>query len=152
MPLPRLTPRERRALLLAPLVAPLAHGVGLAVFGAVRALTLGQSVRLVPPPLVLGVLFGIGAPIAYGAMGLLGLPVYLALRRARRVARLPLWSAGGIIGAAVAIVLRPSLRGELFSIPFPVWEGILIGLVTAEVFLWLLRDSGERPPDAGAAE
>ena len=101
---------------------------------------------------MLGVLFGIGAPIAYGAMGLLGLPVYLALRRARRVARLPLWAAGGVIGAAGALLLRPSLRSDQFSIPFPAWTAALIGLVTAEVFVRLLRDTGQRPPDAGAAE
>jgi len=71
-------------------------------------------------------------------MGLLGLPVDLDLRRERRVARLPLWAAGGIIGAAVAILFRPSLRGELFSIPFPTWAGTQIGLVAADVFVGCL--------------
>ena len=46
-------------------------------------------------------------------------------------------AAGGIIGAAVALLLRPSLRGELFSIPVPAWAGALVGLVTAEVFVRL---------------
>ena len=60
-----------------------------------------------------------------------------------------LWAAGGIIGTAVAILLRPSLRGELFSIPFPGWVGTLIGLVTADVFVRLLGGKRRAPAGCG---
>jgi hypothetical protein len=125
--------------------------MGLLALGAGKAVMDPATNYTVAPVRLLGLSLGIGAPIAYGAMALLGWPAYLVLRRAGSAGRPALWAAGGAIGAAVALLLRPSLRGELFSIPFPVWSGVVLGLVTAEVFFRLLGGSGERPPDAGAA-
>lgn len=146
-----INPGERRAILLAPVVAPVGYWVGVGLATAAKtmadpAATLGSpSIRL------LGMVLAIGAPVAYAAMIVVGIPAYLALRRARRVGRLALWAVGGVVGGAVALVLQPSLRGELFSIPFPAWAGVVLGVVTAEVFLRLLGSGGERPRDAGAA-
>lgn len=145
----RLTPRERRALLLSPLAAPIVYWLGLVAVGGGKALMDPATNYTVAPLRMLGMTLAVGAPIACGAMLLLGLPLYLVLRGAGRTGRLALWAAGGAIGAAVAMLLRPSLRGELFSIPFPVWSGVALGLATAEVFFRLLGSGGRRPK-AGA--
>lgn len=151
MPMPRFTPRERRALLLSPLAAPIGYWLGLLAVGVGKALMDPATNYTIAPVRMLGMTLAVGAPIACGAMALVGLPAYLLLRGAGRTGRLALWAAGGAIGAAVAMLLRPSLRGELFSIPFPVWSGVVLGLATAEVFVRLLGGSGGRPTDAGAA-
>ena len=143
--------RERRALFLAPLVAPVGYWIGIGVATAAKAAADPETTLGSPSARLLGMVLAVGAPVAYAAMLIGGMPAYLALRRARRVRRLALWAVGGVVGGAVAVLLRPSLRGELFSIPFPAWAGLLLGVVTAEVFLRLLGSGGERPPDAGAA-
>src|SRR5687767_7337145 len=133
-----ISPRERRALLLAPLVAPVAYWVGIGVATAAKAV-VDPALNLGSPSIRLfGMVLAIGAPVAYAAMIVAGLPAYLALRRAKRVGRLALWSVAGAVGGAVSLLLQPSLRGELFSIPFPAWAGVVLGVVTAEVFVRLL--------------
>jgi ABC-type spermidine/putrescine transport system permease subunit I len=54
-------------------------------------------------------------------------------------------AAIGVPVAYAAALLAPRLRGELFSIRFPLWAGILLGILSAEVFRRLLlpRNSGE---------
>lgn len=76
----------------------------------------------------------IGVPIAYAAMLAGGAPAYFLLRRLGVLLPWTLWLAGAVIGVVVAWLIRPSLRGELFSIPFPWWVGASLGVVSAEVF------------------
>jgi hypothetical protein len=99
---------------------------------------------------LLGITLAAGAPIAYLAMATAGLPTYLALRHAGLARRLPLWMAGGAVGATVAWLLGPSLKGELFSIPFPAWAGATLGMLTCEVFWRLLAWRGDHPPENSA--
>src|SRR5687768_16529424 len=130
--------RERRALLLAPLVAPVGYWVGVGLATAAKAVAEPATTLGSPSVRLLGMVLAVGAPVAYAATVVVGIPAYLALRRARRVGRSTLWAVGGVVGAAMAMLLQPSLRGELFSIPFPAWAGVLLGVLTAEAFLRLL--------------
>ena len=142
--------RSRRtplnAFLLAPLAAPLGYWLGLLVWGGIVAARRGeQSAPTMHGALhVLGLSLAMGAPVAYATALVGGLPVYLALKRAGWLGRAPLWIAGAALGWIVARLMAPSLRGELFSIPFPPWSGAALGVVVAEVF-WRLH------PRAGAA-
>ena len=143
--------RSRRTLLnaflLAPLAAPLGYWVGLLVWGVIIAARPdagsapgpGASLRL------LGLVLATGAPVAYGTTLVAGLPVYLALRRLGWLGRAPLWVGGAVLGAVVALLMAPSLRSDLFSIPFPPWAGAALGVVVAETFRRL------HPPPAGGA-
>jgi ABC-type glycerol-3-phosphate transport system permease component len=95
-----------------------------------------------PPPKSAGelmlVVAAIGLPTSYGTALLAGAPIYLVLRRVGAVTPLALWIGGAIMGCGVALLLAPRLRGGLFSIPFPLWVGCLLGLLSAEVFRRLL--------------
>ena len=86
----------------------------------------------------------VGIPVAYGAAFVAGAPLYLLLRQFGVLGRWTLWLSGGSIGVVVAWALAPRLRGDLFSIPFPWWAGLLLGVVSAEAFWRLL--TGVRPP------
>ena len=79
---------------------------------------------------------------AAAAALLIGAPIYLLLRRRGAVVPTTFWLVGAVIGAAVAVLLAPQLRGELFSISFPWWAGVLLGLLSAEVFRRLLLPRG----------
>jgi hypothetical protein len=130
-------PRARiiRAFLVAPLAAPVAYSVAL-LGGTIVGPSSVPSVRSAAE-LVLTI-FAVGGACAYAAAILAGGPIYLLLRRLALVSRWTLWLGGIAIGVTVALLLAPSLRGELFSIPFPWWVGALLGLVSAEAFLRLL--------------
>lgn len=140
------SPPTGRRLLLAFLVAPLAAPIAYVLASVVvQALTSGsvpsaQSVL----DLVIGV-FVLGAPTAYLAALVAGVPTYLVLGRLGLVSRWALWLAGGAIGAAGAATLTPWLRGAPFSIDFPWWTGALLGVVSAEVF-WRVLLGRRRPP------
>jgi hypothetical protein len=130
-----------RALLLAPLAAPAAYAtiiLGAELFAS-RSMPSVASMFQV----VLGV-FALGGTLAYGATALVGLPLFLVLRRFGLVSRLTVWLAAAVIGSAVALLLAPSLRGDLFSIRFHWWTGALLGVLSAEVFLRLLGPSARR--------
>ena len=136
-----------RALLIAPLVAPATYAaalvalvIGHAVFGSASL----SSIRGVGE-IVLAVA-AIGVPVAYAAALAFGAPIYLLLRRSGTVTPPMLWMTGAAIGAAVAVLLAPHLRGELFSIRFPLWAGILLGILCAEVFRRLLLPRGTGRP------
>lgn len=128
-----------RAFLFAPLAAPAGYGAGLMILGLARAVFGTGSV---PPIRILGDLAGaiaaIGVPVAYAAAFVGAAPVYFVLRRLDIVSPLTLWLTGTAIGVVVAVFLEPQLRGELFSIRFPVWVGAVLGLLCAEVFRRLL--------------
>ena len=140
-----LSRRELLAAAVAPLVAPVGYWAGLTLYGVVR--WLGQRGDGVMPPSLadllrpLPVVLLVGAPVAW-ATALAGLPVYLAVRAGAAGGRLDgvppvilllLASAG--LGAAVAWLMGPQLRGELFSIPFPPWAGALLGVAVGATFL-----------------
>ena len=130
------------AFLVAPFAAPVAYVVGtLAVEFFRRGYTLKAFSAL---DLVIGT-FTLGAPCAYVAALVLGVPTYFVLRRLGWLTRWTIWLAGAAIGAAGALALAPYLRGDLFSIRFPWWVAALLGLVSAEVFwrIWSARVPGD---------
>ena len=127
------------AFLIAPLGAPVAYVAGTLLIGLV---THGPAVSALSVlDLVIGV-FTLGAPCAYVAAIVVGIPTYFVLRRVGLLNRWTLWLAGAAIGAAGAAVLAPYLRGDLFSIRFPWWVAALLGIVSAELF-WRLQASRE---------
>jgi hypothetical protein len=131
-----------RAVVLAPLAAPVSYAavlLGVEFGRAVLGYASGPSIRSVG--YVVGAVAAIGTPLAYAAMLLGGLPIYLALRRVGVLSRWTLWAGGTAIGVIVALLLAPSLRGDLFSIPFPWWLGALAGVLSAETFWRLLSRS-----------
>jgi hypothetical protein len=137
--------RSRRlllAFLVAPLAAPVAYVVGTIVVELLRR-DAALSARSVLD-LLIGV-FTLGAPTAYAAALVLGVPTYFLLRRAGLLSRWTLWIAGAAIGAAGALVLEPYLRGGFLIIRFPWWVAALLGLVSAEVF-WRIHRVTSREP------
>ena len=131
--------RTLRAFLIAPLVAPATYAGSLIVLGIVRGmLGKGASPRAGSILTLVGAVAAIGVPIAYVATVVVGVPAFVVLRRVSALSRAPLLAVGGITGIAVAILIAPQLRGELFSIPFPWWAGALVGIASAEVFWRLL--------------
>jgi len=132
--------RTLRAFLIAPLAAPAAYAGGAIVIELTRELFgRGGSVPVRSLFMLVAMVAAIGAPIAYGAALVVGAPAFLLLRRANVLSRASLLAVGVATGIAVAIVIAPQLRGELFSIPFPWWAGALIGAVSAEAFWRLVR-------------
>ena len=127
--------RALRGFLLAPLAAPAAYAIIL-VAETYAGGTFGRGTSLSATPivdLVLAIAM-IGIPLSYVAAFVLGGPTYLFLRRLDAIASWTLWLGGAVIGAIVALLLAPSLRGELFSIWLPWWTGALLGLISAETF------------------
>jgi len=128
-----------RAFLVAPLAAPAGYGAGLALLGLTRVVLGGASVPSIGSLVDLaGVIAAIGVPVAYAAAFVGAAPVYFVLRRLGIVSTLTLLMTGTGIGVVVAVLLAPRLKGELFSVPFPIWLGAALGLLSAEVFRRLL--------------
>ena len=100
--------------------------------GTDSAPSVGSALELV---MVVGM---VGAPVAYGAAFLIGGPMYLVLRRFDLLSRWTVWLGAAVIGAVIAELLQPRLRGDLFALPFPWWVGAALALVSAEVFWRLL--------------
>jgi hypothetical protein len=147
-----LSRRELTAAIVAPLVAPLAYWIGLTTYGLARVLGRpGEygavpSLRQILSPL--GYILVVGAPVAW-ATAAAALPLYVVVRgvgasgaslgTGRLVALLALCAALGIV---VARLMRPQLRGELFSIPFPLWAGALLGVAVGATFLRMAAARG----------
>lgn len=130
------TKRLVLAFLVAPLAAPVAYVVGtlgVELFRRGGALSARSVLDL-----LVGV-FTLGAPSAYAAALVLGVPTYILLRWSGVLSRWTLWVAGAAIGAAGALALEPYLRGGFLSIRFPWWAAALLGLASAEVFWRILR-------------
>lgn len=140
-----LSRRELTAAALAPLAAPLGYWLALTIYGVVRWLdqrqygvrlpSLGEIVRPLLP------ILAVGAPVAW-ATAVVGIPAYLAVRAQGQPLgagqRVVLLAVATALGLLVARIMAPGLRGEFFSIPFPLWLGALLGAVVAVVFLWRL--------------
>jgi hypothetical protein len=80
-----------------------------------------------------------GAPIAYAATLVFGVPVYWFLDRRNALRGVPIVATGAAAGLVTALVVEPQFRGELFSIPLGPWRGMALGAATALVFWWLSR-------------
>ena len=123
------------AFLVAPLAAPVAYVLGTLM---VELFSRGKAPSALSIlDLLIGV-FTLGAPCAYVAALVAGVPIYFVLRRLGLLSRVTVWLGGAAIGAAGALALAPYLRGELFSIRFPWWVAALLGLASAEVF-WRMQ-------------
>jgi len=132
--------RVLRAFLIAPLSAPAGYAGFALVTISARALFGSASLSSMRGlrEVVIAVAW-LGIPVAYGAALVVGVPIYLVLRRFGRIGPTTLWLSGALSGALVAFLLAPLLHGELFSIRFPLWAGSLLGMLTAEVFRRLLE-------------
>ena len=131
--------RPLRAVLLAPLAAPVACFAALLADTFIRSLVGTDATLSVGSALELVTVVGmVGVPLAYGAALLAGAPLYLVLRRVGALTRWTVWLGAAAIGTVVAQLLEPRLRGDLFALPFPWWVGAALALVSAEVFWRLL--------------
>ncbi len=130
-------PSTRRvvvASLVAPLATPLLYWLGLVggmVADRARWNQLPDSAVTLLPLVAYA-----AAPTAYvatvAALGLLWL--------VRRFGALTLYRTvlvGALVGTVTAAIMQPGLRGELFSIPLPPWEGALLGAASAAAW-WRL--------------
>ncbi len=135
---PPVVPMERKRLLLASLVAPLAtpllYWLGLIASAAAdpaRRNRLGDGLFW-----ALAWVFRAATPIAYAAtLGALAL-----LWLVRRFGALTLYRTvlvGALVGTITAALMQPGLHGELFSVPLPPWEGALLGAASAAAW-WRL--------------
>jgi hypothetical protein len=123
------------AFLVAPLAAPVVYVLGTLTVEMLRRGKAPSALSTLD--LLIGV-FTLGAPCAYVATLVAGVPMYFLLRRLGLLTRWTVWLAGAAIGAAGALALAPYLRGDPFSIRFPWWVAALLGLASAEVF-WRMR-------------
>jgi hypothetical protein len=127
-----------RASLIAPLTAPLlyyAMAIAAALVDPLRRASLGQSFV---NSFALVMVFG--APMAYVATIGIGLPLLWMVRRLAPLTLARTMLVGFLAGVAMAIFLSPSLRGELVSIPLPLWQGALLGGASAAVWYWLASE------------
>ena len=127
------------AFLLAPLGAPLAYALGLLAMSVVGAWQGRGTMPTAHGVLeIVGLSFMVGAPLSYGVTLVAGTVVVLWLRRGHRMRRAMLLALGAALGCGVAFAIAPQLRGDMFTIPFPWWTGVLLGASTAELFWRLL--------------
>lgn len=135
------------AALLSPLVAPITYSVGLiAAKLSLSALEREHASLRDATELVVGA-YLVGAPVTYAVTLLVALPVVLWLRHVGRFTLGPVLALGAVAGALTALALAPRLHGEMFSVPFPWWAGVAVGLVCASVF-WKLATRGVRATGA----
>jgi len=128
--------RPWRAFLLAPLAAPIAYWIDLLVEAAADPARRPFLTHGGVDALAISIL--IGGPIAYAATAIVGIPLWLG----RRERGLPIGAAvaaGALAGAVTALLLAPSLRSELFSIPLGAWRGGALGLITSAIWWYLLQ-------------
>jgi len=85
----------------------------------------------------LAFVFAFASPVAYAATLALGLPALWLVRRLWRLTLATTVTVGLVVGSGVAAVLAPNVRGELVSVPLPVWSGALLGAAAAGVW-WVL--------------
>jgi hypothetical protein len=132
--------RQLKALILAPLTAPVLYWLGSVVSAAADP---GRQVSLRALADGLSIILLIGGPVAYAAAIVAAAPAFYLLRRAGRRAVPLVLGLGTVIGIVTAILLRPYLRGELLSIILTSWQGAALGCASAAVFCWLNLRSGD---------
>ena len=126
--------RTLEALAIAPLTAPVLYWIGSLVpviADPDRHLSLRSAVG------GLGIILLAGGLVAYLAALVGATPALVMLRRWNVGAYPGVLGIGAIVGAATAFVLRPFLRGDLFSIILTPWQGAGLGCASAGVFCWL---------------
>ena len=127
-----------RALLIAPLVAPILYWV---VSFASALLDPTRRLAALHAPLTsFGLVLAFGSPVAYVAALVASAPAYWLLRQHTGFGLGALVVLGGIVGLATAVVIGPYLRGELFSIIVTPLQGAGLGASSAGMFAWLARD------------
>jgi hypothetical protein len=129
-----------RAILIAPLVAPALYWI--MMFIAAVADPNRRAPALESPISGLAFVVVFGGLISYVVTLIAGVPTYLLLRRAGILRLGSLLVAGVCIGLATAIILRPFLHGELFSIPLTPLQGATLGAAVAAAF-WALGVGGK---------
>lgn len=98
-----------------------------------------RNAALHNPLMSLVMVLAFGAPIAYAATLVFGVPVYWFLNRRNALRAAPIVATGAVAGLVTALVVEPQFRGELFSIPLGPWRGMALGAATAVVFWWFSR-------------
>ena len=124
-----------RASLIAPLTAPVlyyAMAMAAALVDPLRRASSSQSSLN-----GLALVMALGAPIAYVATLGIGLPLLWIIGRVAPLTLARTILVGFLAGVAAATLLSPWLRGELVSIPLPLWQGALLGGASAAVWYWL---------------
>src|SRR5260221_3245415 len=128
-----------RATLIAPLVVPLLYWTG-SLAGAIadpgRRGYAGHNLWS-----GLAFVFAFASPVAYAATLALGLPALWLVRRLWRLTLATTVAVGLVVGSGVAAVLAPNVRGELVSVPLPLWSGALLGAPAAGVW-WVVAGAG----------
>lgn len=128
-------PRYLRAFLIAPLAVPALYWA-IALVGTL-ADPDRQRQALNNPLGGVQYVLAVAIPFAYAATLIAAVPAVWLLRHAGRRGLSALLGLGGIVGLVTALLLRPYLGRDLFSVPLPLWEGAALGAVSAGVFWWL---------------
>jgi hypothetical protein len=127
--------RVVRASLIAPLTAPVLYylmALVAAIADPMRRASAGQSALT-----ALALVLAFGAPVAYAATVVVGLPLLWIVRRVAPLTLARTILVGFVVGVAVATGLAPWLSGDLVSIPLPAWQGVLLGGASAAVWYLL---------------
>jgi hypothetical protein len=132
-----------RAFLLAPLVAPISYWAGALVLALADPNRRRMALRA--PFAGLEYLLALGTPVAYAVTLVAAVPAIWLIRHAGNWALGALLTLGGVVGLVAAVVLGPSLRGELFSIILPPLAGAGLGALSAGVFWWLAPHRDRTP-------
>jgi hypothetical protein len=127
--------RVVRASLIAPLTAPLLYYAMAIAAALVDPLRRSSLIQSFVNSFALVMVFG--APISYAATVGIGLPLLWIVRRLAPLTLARTILVGFLAGVAMATFLSPWLRGELVSIPLPLWQGALLGGASAGVWYWL---------------
>lgn len=116
-----------RALLVGPLVAPVAYWIGVLLF--VRRGSRGLDWYPALHELVVICTFGL--PVAYAATLLLGAPMLYGLHRLKWLRGASLIAAGALGGIVVAAVFAAGQQGALFPVIMPLYAGAALGALVA---------------------
>jgi len=125
-------PHALRATIIAPLTAPLLYWAGSFAFALadpVRRSYADQNMFG-----ALAVVGAGGAPVAYAATLLIALPALWLLSKIGPLTPGRTMLTGLVTGVAVGIPLARMLRGDLFSVPMPLWAAGALGAASAAVW------------------
>ena len=132
-------PPAVRATLIAPLVVPLLYWAGGMAGAFADPVRRGSAGHNLWNGLVL--VYAFASPVAYAATLVLGLPALWLVGRFWQRSLAATVAVGLVVGSGVAAVLEPNLRGELVSVPLPVWSGALLGAAAAATWWALAQPS-----------
>jgi hypothetical protein len=127
--------RVVRASLIAPLTAPVLYYAMAIADALVDPLRRASLIQSFVNSFALVMVFG--GPMSYAATVGIGLPLLWIVRRLAPLTLARTILVGFLAGVAMATFLSPWLRGEMVSIPLPLWQGGLLGGVSAGIWYWL---------------